>query len=325
MIALRALALFTLLALAACSDRPTLSPAQPAEETEPTTGDPEAQREAASRRPPAGASCAGSSDCSSGQQCVEHRCRYPRSSVRGEIMASAATLQSQAGDYDGALRSYEAVFEAFAEANAPIPPEIACHAAAMMLTSATDEETRERAAQRADLCFRSSVAGFPGRVAVREALARLRFEGLDLSHFDAAEPQDRFFTEEPSRPTVDAVQVSITLPELERPLASYTQVGELLRSEDGTSAVAECFISDWDLRHNRSASAELIFRYTTVLRELPDYDIWIPTIEVQQSTTAQDGFEPCLAAAIPALLEGIERAPRRETWSQPIRFEARVQ
>lgn len=292
----------------------------------PAPVDDRGQRAQASRRPAAGSTCSGRDDCTSDQICVEHRCQYRITSVAAEVLAAAAEAQAEAGDWEGAIDTYQISFDRFREQDAPVPPDIACGAAELILRTARDAEARERGARTADHCFRSTVPGYPGRVAVRRALARLRYEGLDITTFDGDEPAERFFTGEQSRPTVDAVQVSVQMPDLEgREMTSHTAIRERLASEEGQRAIAECFISDWDERHDRSASAELVIRYATRLRDMGSYDVYEPELEVSQTTTAESGFEPCLAGAIPALFEEERRSGRGEAWNQAVQISARIQ
>ena len=302
----------------AAADRPAATEG----ETQPTP----ARRAQASRRPPAGATCSGRDDCTSDQVCVESRCSYRATSVAGEVLASAAEAQAQAGDWSGALETYELSFRAFETADAPVSPEIACGAAELILRTATDADARERGARRADLCFRITVPTHPGRLAVRRALARLRFEGLDIGRFDQAEPAERFFTQQPSRPTVDAVEVDVQMPDLEpREPPAHTGVRERLLSEDGTAAIAECFIQDWETNHDRSAAAELAMSFSSRLRDLGSYDVFEPSLVINKTTTAEDGFEPCLAAALPGLFDPSNRSLRGDAWTQTVRITARIQ
>lgn len=283
------------------------------------------QRAAASRRQPAGATCAGRADCLSDQVCVEHRCRYRSTSVAGEVLAAGANAQAEAGDDEGAIDSFEAAFTAFAQGGAPIPPEVSCAAATVMLRTASDNDSRDRAGRRADLCFRSTLPGDPRRSGVRDALARLRFEGLDLSQFDAESPAERFFTQEPGRPTLDAVQIQIHMPDLEpTEPRTHSAVRELFSSEAGIQAIAECFLQDWDARHARTAEANLELHYATQMQDMGDYDRYTPSLELRTSTTSQDGFEPCLSRALGELFAPENRSGRGQ-WVQPVRITARVQ
>lgn len=299
---------------------------RPAAEESPSAGATPARRARASRRPAAGATCSGRDDCTSDQVCVDSRCRYRETSVAGEVLASAAEAQAEAGDWNGALDTYEQSFRAFESTDAPVPPEIACGAAALILRTATDAEARERGARRADLCFRITVPGDPNRLAVRRALARLRFEGLEIALYDRDEPAERFFTQEPSRPTVDAVEIDVQMPDLEpREAPSHTAIRERLRSEDGQAAIADCFISDWETNHDRSTTADLRMAFSTRLRDMGTYDVYEPMLEIGATTAAQDGFEPCLAAALPSLFDPENRSLRGDPWEQTVRITARVQ
>lgn len=287
---------------------------------------PRSSRAQASRRPAAGATCSGRDDCTSDQVCVEGRCRFRATSVAGEVLASAAAAQVEAGDWEGAIETYEQSFGAFRDHDAPVPPEVACRAAELTLRSATDPAARERGARQADLCFRTTVAGHPLRDAARRALARLRYEGLEIALFDENEPAERFFTQEPSRPTVDVVQVEIQMPDLEpSEPSSHTAVRGTLQGEDGRRSIAECFVQDWELRHEPTATAELVFRYSTSLRDMGTYDIYVPNVVVEQVTTGEDGFEACLHRALPGLFDPNNRSMRGEPWNQAVRINARIQ
>ena len=80
-----------------------------------------------------------------------------------------------------------------------------------------------------------------------------------------------------------------------------------------------------DERHDRSASAELVIRFATRLRDMGSYDVYEPELEVSQTTTAESGFEPCLAGAIPALFSEDRRSARGEAWNQAVQITARIQ
>jgi hypothetical protein len=303
--------------------QPAASPNAPAPTPSTTAG----RRAQASRRPPAGMTCTSRESCTSDQVCVDGRCRYRETSVAGEVLAAAAEGQAEAGDWNGALETYEQAFAAFERQRAPVPPEIACSAAELALRTATDAEGRERGARRADLCFRITLPGDPGRQAVRRALARLRFEGLEIRLFDQEEPAESFFTQQPSRPTVDAVAVEVQMPDLEpRETPAHTAIRTRLQSDEGRAAIAECFLQEWEVRHGRSATANLALAYSTRVVDLGDYDDYEPVITVGQTTTAQDGFEPCLAAALPNLFDTNNRSLRGGTaWNQTVRVTAHVQ
>src|SRR5690606_7545352 len=135
---------------------------------------------------------------------------------------------------------------------------------------------------------------------VLRAVGRLRYDGLALSSFDATEPPERFFTEEPSRPTVDAVELGLSMPDASEP--GYEEVREVLRSEAATRIVADCFIQDWELRHQRSARASLLLKLETRMRDMGLYDVYEGTLSVEKTSLDVDGFEPCLATGLTAVL-----------------------
>lgn len=273
-------------------------------------------------RPPAGTSCTGREDCPSDQVCVASACRYRETSVAGEILATAAQAQVEVGDWEGAIRTYDQAIEHYETAHAPVPPELLCRSAALILRTAADPEARERGARRADGCFRASLPGAAEREEVRRAVARLRFEGLDTGLFDRAEPAERFFTQEPSRPTVDALAIDVQLPDSEEPGAE--QVREQLAGEAAHRAIAECFVQDWELRHERSAQASLVLRYSTRLHDMGTYDVYEPDVSVEKTTVAEDGFEPCVARALSAAITA-PRGSRVVSWQTSMEITARVQ
>ncbi|MDQ3032278.1 MAG: hypothetical protein M3Y87_07675 [Myxococcota bacterium] len=293
----------------------------------PTAGSADGEREGTGRagptsRPPAGMSCAGREDCPSDQVCVRAACRYRETSVAGEILATAAQGQVEAGDWEGAIRTYDQAFEQFETAHAPIPPELLCASASLILRTATEAEARERGTRRADQCFRASLPGAPEREEVRGAVARLRFEGLDTALFDRDEPAERFFTQDPSRPTIDALAIDVQLPDSEEPGAQH--IRDQLAGEAAHRAIAECFVQDWELRHERSAQASLVVRYSTRLHDMGTYDVFEPEVVVEKTTVAEDGFEPCVASALASTITA-PRGSRVVAWQTAMEITARVQ
>ncbi|UJR80692.1 Hypothetical protein I5071_27410 [Sandaracinus amylolyticus] len=317
------LVLAAILSLAGCNRRGSLldqPPAATGDATRPGARPPGSAR--GSARPPAGTSCMGREDCPSDQVCVDRVCRYRETSVAGEILATAARAQVEAGDWEGAIRTFDQAIEHYDTAHAPVPPDLLCASASLVLRTASDAEGRERGARRADACFRASLPGSPEREEVRRAVARLRFEGLDTALFDRTEPAERFFTQEPSRPTVDALAIDVELPESEDP--GVAQVREQLAGEAARRAIAECFVQDWELRHERSASASLIVRYATRLHDMGTYDTYEPTISVEKTTVAEDGFEPCVARSLSGAIAA-PRASRVVAWQTSMSITASVQ
>jgi hypothetical protein len=319
---------FCLLAVVGCNRRAPLTtvpppgPSAPAPPgAEPPPGAPEAA--ATTRRPPSGTSCAGRDDCPSDQICVERHCRYRESSVAGEILAAAAAAQVEAGDWEGGMRAFDDAIAAYDAAHRPVPPEILCGSAALILRTSTDAEGRERGARRADQCFRASVPGLPAREDVARALSRLRFEGLDSSLFERADPAERFFTGEATRPTLDALTISVVVPE-DEDLAGLAAVRSALNEEAARRAIGECFEQDWESRHERSAHATLVLRYATRLHDMGLYDTYEPELTFERVTVAEDGFEPCLASALSGVVP-VPRSGRVVSWQTSVEIDARVE
>jgi hypothetical protein len=251
-------------------------------------------------------------------------CGYRLTSAAGEVLAAAARAQVDAGDLEGAGRTYEQAFAAFAAAEAPLPVRVICGAAATALRAARTPEARETAAKSADRCFRRSLPGAPERADVQLALARLRYDGLDLSRFDEAEPAERFFSAPPSRPTVDAIDLAIDLVEQpEQP--GFTDLRAAVLGEPARQAIADCFIQDWELRHERQATASLVVKLTSRLRDMGDFDTYEAAIEVQKTTLADDGFEPCVSNALGVALGTRPRLNRLVAWQTPLEIAARLQ
>ena len=272
----------------------------------------------------AGATCSGSRECPTTQVCVQSSCVYRTTSLIGEALAVSAHAQRLTGDLTTAERTYREAIAAFEAGEAPVPPDVLCGAAMAAIRDLQDPESRERAASLADGCFRGSLPGDPMRLDVLRSMGRLRFDGLDLASFDAAEPAERFFTLEPSRPTVDAVEIGIDIPDTEE--YGFDAIRDQLRSEDTKRSIADCFVQDWELRHEREARASLVLGMETRLRDMGDYDVYSGQIAVTQTSVAADGFEPCVAGALTALFEAESpRVGRTARWSIPFDIVARLQ
>ncbi len=265
-------------------------------------------------------------DCPAEQVCVEGRCRYEQSSVAGEVLASAAATLTAQGDERAAAALYGEAVEAFARARRPVPPKLLCEAAAVALRAARSTDERERAASRADDCFRNSLPGAPVRTPVHKALARLRYEGLELAHYDEANPAGRFFTKEAARPTPDVVEVAIELPDVDLP--GFERVAEVLRTAEATRAVAGCFVESWERRHERSVRGALVVQLQSKLRDMGYYDTYEAQVRVSPGGGEKaPAFETCVAKALETLLA--ERVKRRigrvVSWKQPVEISARIQ
>lgn len=274
---------------------------------------------------PAGAACRGTPDCPKGQLCVEAECQYQNTSVAGEVLASAGAAQLEAGDFAGAVRTFDQAIDAYENAQAPIPPQILCGAAIAAMQEGSSPDARERAARRADACLRGSVPGASHRAEVLEGLTRLRYEGLDARLFDEPEPADRFFTMEPSRPTVDAIDIRVKLPDSDE--RGFDDVQQVLEAEAARRAISDCFIQDWDLRHERKVDAALVLKLKSKMRDMGTYDIFVPEAEVAQTSLAQDGFEPCVAVALTSMLSDAlpKNMGRRVSWQHPFEITATLQ
>ena len=329
---LLALALFAalcVLALDACNRRgATLDPRPGAGTSDPQITGATIESATASsgtaptKRPATGTTCGGRDDCPSDQVCVDGTCRYRETSVAGEILAASAAALVEAGDWEGATRTFDEAIQAFDDAHAPVPAEILCGSASILLGTSTDADGRERGARRADLCFRSSLPGFPARDEVRRAVARLRFEGLDVALFDRAEPAERFFTNEVTRPTIDALAIDVQIPESQD--ATLEPLRTALATDAAHRAIAECFVQDWEVRHERSAHASVVVNFATHLRDMGTYDVYEPQLTVAPTTVSQDGFEPCVAGALQQAIT-FPRGARTVAWQSTVDIDAHVQ
>lgn len=254
---------------------------------------------------------------------MQNVCRSRRASAAGEILTAAALAQLEAGDAAGALHSFDEAAERYRALGAPYPPELVCGAANAALRGAGTPETREDAAKRADLCFRHSLPNDPSRTPVRLGLARLRYDGLDLSLFDRPEPATRFFTQPPTRPTVDAIQVSLNLPD--RDDATYRTLRDALSDTGATRAIAGCFVSDWETRHERHAEANLTLSFTTHLRDMGSYDAFEATVEVTPTVPVDNQFTNCVARDLAMALQPGPRVNHLVSWHETFVLSARVQ
>ncbi|MCG8553985.1 MAG: hypothetical protein MJD61_01665 [Proteobacteria bacterium] len=270
---------------------------------------------------PAGSTCRDSDHCPRDQACVEHRCRYRVSSVTGEYLAVVGRGLYEAQDLDEAARTYQAAVAAFVRADAPTPPSIQCEAAAAILGAARTPEARESAARAADRCFRASLPGAPERKQVMQLVAKLRFDGLDATKFDAEQPAPRFFTATPSRPSTDSVEVAIDMPSHDYP--GYAEIQGSLRGAEVTRAVADCFTKEWQKKHMKQLDTSFTVKYRSRMRDMGDYDVYVPSIEVIGVGDAS-GFDGCVAQAVTAGLGSPPKLRRSTSWEQPVSLAARL-
>lgn len=228
-----------------------------------------------------------------------------------------------AGDYVGALHTFEEALAAFTEADVPMPPQVACGAAVAALRLTEDEASRERAALAADRCFRNSPPGFLMREEVQSRVAMFRFDGIDLTLFDAPEPPQAFFVEEPTRPTADAIQISIDLPA--STVTGFEELQEALLGEPARVTISSCFVKDWERHHERSVTAALVLRFRTRLKDMGDYDVFAPEIAVTAGTEAPGPFEACLAEGLTDTLQPGPRVGRTVTaWQEAFNVQTSV-
>jgi len=270
---------------------------------------------------PAGGSCAGRDDCASDQVCVDTRCRYRKTSVAGEAFAEAAHAQRLAGDIETALRSYDLAEEAFEQADAPVPADVLCGAALVAFARTSEAAEREQAAKRAWACFRGSLPGDPARAEVLAVVSRLRYAGLDVAAFDAREEPERFFTEQTSRPTVDAIEISLSLEEAREP--GFEAVARALESDAARRLLADCFLQDWEESHEDSVRASALLQFDTRMRDMGEYEVHVGAPSVSPTSLAQPRFESCASTALSGLLrENPMRLAESASWKVP--FEVRA-
>lgn len=269
-----------------------------------------------------GSTCAGRDDCTSEQVCVGGVCRQGLTSAAGEVLAAAATAQAQAGDLVGAVKTYDEAAAAFAAAEAPVPPEITCQAASLALRAASTPESREDGAKRADACFRASLPGDAARAEVARLMGTLRHEGLDVRRLDLESRADRFFAKPPTSPTIDLVEVVMTVPVAEG--AEYAVLAAVLRSDTARRAVADCFVRDWELRHERAAEAALVMQYSSQPRQQDGTEVYDPDVAVTSGGSQTDTFAACAAQGLTALVRPGPRPSRLVAWQQPITVAARL-
>lgn len=270
-----------------------------------THGDPHPREDGDPPQRPPGLSCRSGRDCPAAQDCVAGVCHHAETSRAGEILAVGASNQMEAGDLKGALTSFEEARQAFERVEAPVPAPILCGAAVAALRLADDEATREEAAQAADRCFRGSLPGDPLRAEVQGRIAQLRFDGIDLKLFDQEEAAAMFFVEEPSRPTADAIQVSLDLPASTS--TGFDALQEALLSEKARVEIRSCFVADWERSHDRSITADLVLRFRTRLRDMGDYDAYAAEVSVTEAEEGSQLFATCLSKG---LTEALQPGPR---------------
>lgn len=313
---MRTLVLCTAWLMCACFGQNQSAPDEPPAQTEERD-----TRPAISNTNAAGSTCGGRSDCAADQTCVAQVCRYRRTSAAGEVLASAGEHQRASGDHRAAHDTYQQAIAAYEGAHAPVPPDVICGAALAALALRESPEDRERGAQAAHRCLHASLPGQPRRAEVVRILASMRFEGLNIAALDESQPEG-FFTAETSRPTLDAIAVTLELSSGSPPVG-YERIEPNLTGEPARRGIAECFVQDWEQRHLRETRASLLLKLTTRLRDMGNFEIYMSRVEVQQ-TANEPGFEACVARVLSTLVEEGPRFNRAAIWQVPIEVRARL-
>ncbi|MDH5492889.1 MAG: hypothetical protein OEY14_13125, partial [Myxococcales bacterium] len=177
-------------------------------------------------------------------------------------------------------------------------------------------QTREEAARRADACFRGSLPGDPMRERTLRALAALRYDGLDLERFDREEPAERFFTNEASDPTLDAIDVTLGFMDTSPP-GRHRLIG-ILEGARAKQELARCFIVDWNSRHERSAlgTLRLSVRSGRPSAEAEGTPL-LAAIELRNgSRRAPSAFEACAVRSLQPLLSAPFPLEDATAWEQ---------
>jgi hypothetical protein len=76
-----------------------------------------------------------------------------------------------------------------------------------------------------------------------------------------------------------------------------------LQSDAARAVAQDCFLQDWEVRHEASAEASFQVRFFSRLRDMGSYDAYPAELELTPQSLAQEGFEPCLARSLPSVLD----------------------
>lgn len=270
---------------------------------------------------PSGSSCVSHRDCVGEQVCVEGICQYRRTSVAAETLAIAAARLRDAEELKESVRAYRAAVGAYRAVSAPVPAHVSCAFAEASLLAATDAKEREAAAHQADDCFRNSLPGDPNRTRALGAVAKMRYDGLALARFDDERPAERFFTDQPTRPTIDSLSLVIA-PDATGALPP--KVAEKLVDSSVRRAVGRCFVTSWEAKRGREADAELILRQVTHPENVRGNAVFRASLRAEVLESNPPSFGSCLSATLPAALEATPHQVQNTSWQVSLRIGARL-
>jgi hypothetical protein len=253
-------------------------------------------------------------------------CRGTKTSATGEILGALAASHAQQNQHAAASQAFGSAVDAFKKQGAPVPTELFCGLAVASLQGASTREARELAARHADQCLRASTPGQPGRAAVVQLLAALATEGLNVAHFDEPQPAQVFFSAEPERPRADAVEIELDLPTRDAP--GFAELTAGLRTPAMRDAVSRCFLAAWEKQRQNRAETKLTLKFTSRMRDMGDYDAFVPQLEVSAIDDAgsegDKAFASCVVTGTQAALGTGPKVNRVVAWEEALRVVAHL-
>jgi hypothetical protein len=190
----RAFAIVTMVALAACDTQATAS--------DPRGGAPRGEQLSREHE-----SCAATVHCAAGLRCLEQVCQRTDRSILGDYAAALGQLARSRGETDAAIALYaEAIGRYEADALA-VPADVDCTYGNVLTTAKVNKERAELAARVLHRCLVAVPAG-PLRARALADLAELFDTGLDPIHLARTAPADLYLTRTAQRPDPASLKVT---------------------------------------------------------------------------------------------------------------------
>ncbi len=252
--------------------------------------------------------CSTSVDCKDELRCFDHTCRRTARSTVGDYFAAHGALAKQKGDLEQAINDYTQALAHYDAEKIALPPDVDCAYGAALAAAAGNKEHAEMGARVLHRCLLAVPAGSRLREQALAALAPLGDAGLDPVLLGANKVADKYLTKEPSRPSSDKVQITVTANP--QPTGkSYQQIPDKLKEPDMRAALVGC----WDTYTNATKKEAMTTTVGLKVSYIPsEYEDESGTYSAKldpqtgATNTPEAAAETCVRGVLDPMIKGLK-------------------